>query len=220
MKNFKKLIIDNFQNHKHTEIEFSDGITVFVGKTDSGKTAIFRAIKLILKNKPRGNGFISVFAEKNKKQKPTTNVSLTLEDDTEVIRTKSETVNKYTVKKEDKEETFENFGVNIPPEILDTIEANSVLIDTDTFFDINISEQLAPPFLITESPSVKTKVIDKVAKIDILNKAIKNNHLKLQNTLSNEKQIVLDIEKLENELKEFDTLDDEIKKSLFISTTK
>lgn len=212
MKNFKKLIIDNFQNHKHTEIEFSDGITVFVGKTDCGKTSIFRAIKLLLKNKPRGIGFISVFAPKDKKNKPTTKIELTLEDDTVIQRIRSENVNKYTIITGDKEENFENFGVNIPPEIKEVIGPCSVKIDAETNFDINISEQLAPPFLLLETPSLKTKVIDKIAKIDILNKAIKNNHNKIQNKNAEEKQTVQELEILTNNLKTFENLDTEIEK--------
>lgn len=208
MKNFKKLIIDNFQTHRHTEIDFADGITVFVGKTDCGKTSIFRSIKLLLKNKPRGTGFICVFAPKDKKNKPTTTVSLTFEDDTEIKRIRSENINKYILTKEDgTEEHFDNFGVNIPPEILEAIGPNSVKIDTDTFYDINISEQLAPPFLLLDTPSTKTKVIDKVAKIDILNKAIKNNHLKMVNSKSSEKDIEDNITCLENRLKEFEDLE-------------
>lgn len=207
MKNFKKLIVDNFQTHKHTEIEFADGITVFVGKTDCGKTSIFRAIKLLLKNKPRGTGFICVFAPKDKKNKPTSTVSLTFDDDTEIQRIRSENINKYILIKDGQEEHFDNFGVNIPPEILEAIGPNSVKIDTDTFYDINISEQLAPPFLLLDTPGTKTKVIDKVAKIDILNKAIKNNHLKMVNSKSTEKDTEDKIVNLENKLKEFEDLE-------------
>ena len=121
MKNFKKLTIENFQTHRHTEIDFADTITVFVGKTDSGKTAIFRALKLLIKNKPRGTGYICVFAPKDKKNKPTAKVSLTFSDDTVVERVRAENVNKYVLKTEKGEEVFENFGINIPPEIAENI---------------------------------------------------------------------------------------------------
>ena len=144
---------------------------------------------MLIKNKPRGTGYICVFAPKDKKNKPTAKVSLTFSDDTVVERVRAENVNKYVLKTEKGEEVFENFGINIPPEIAENIGDSSVKIDADTYYDINLSEQLAPPFLLLDTPSTKTKVIDKIAKIDILNQAIKNNHNKLLNSKSDERKL-------------------------------
>ncbi|MDO5041249.1 MAG: AAA family ATPase [Peptoniphilus sp.] len=53
-----KLEIENFQSHKYTLLDFDKGLNVIVGNSDSGKTAIIRAIKWALYNEPQGDYFI------------------------------------------------------------------------------------------------------------------------------------------------------------------
>lgn len=209
MKKLKNIKIKYFQTHEDTNLEFANGITVLVGKTDSGKTAIIRAIKLITKNKPRGNGFISAFFPADKKNKPTSKVTLTLEDDTEITRTKSENKNEYTIKKNELEESFNNFGVNIPPEVEQEIGLTAVQIDQDTALDVNIAEQLSQPFLLFESPSVKTKLIDKIARIDVLNKAIKNTKNEQNEIKAKQKVLKENLEKTDKELEFFTNIEQE-----------
>ena len=211
MKKLKNINIKYFQTHEDTTLEFSDGITVLVGKTDSGKTAIIRSIKLITKNKPRGNGFISAFAPKDKKNKPTTKITLTLEDDTQIIRTKSENKNEYIIKTSEKEEAYNNFGVNIPPEIEEVIGPMSVKIDQETSLDVNMAEQLSQPFLLFESPAIKTKLIDKIARIDVLNKAIKNTKTQEAEIKSRQKVIAENLETQKTNLSLYDSLEAEKK---------
>jgi len=42
-RKIKRLVIKNFLNHKHTVIEFADGINLFAGSSSSGKSTIMRA---------------------------------------------------------------------------------------------------------------------------------------------------------------------------------
>ena len=53
-----KIILENFQSHKYSELEFVEGLNAIIGSTDSGKTAIFRAIKWALYNEPQGDYFV------------------------------------------------------------------------------------------------------------------------------------------------------------------
>ena len=48
----------NFQSHKDSFIEFSPNDTVLIGTSNSGKTAVLRALDWILKNRPLGTSFI------------------------------------------------------------------------------------------------------------------------------------------------------------------
>ena len=41
MKYIEKVILENFQSHKYTVLDFTKGLNSIVGPTDSGKTAIF-----------------------------------------------------------------------------------------------------------------------------------------------------------------------------------
>src|SRR5665647_764854 len=59
----KSLEIHNVQSHKDTFLEFDPGVNVIIGSSDSGKTAILRAIKKVVFNRPLGDSFISNWAK-------------------------------------------------------------------------------------------------------------------------------------------------------------
>lgn len=50
--------IRNFQAHKKLRIDFDEPITTIIGSTDSGKSAIIRALVWVITNKPGGDSFI------------------------------------------------------------------------------------------------------------------------------------------------------------------
>lgn len=54
-----KLQIINFQDHKNTIINFKPGMNLLVGSSDSGKSAILRALNFIFHNIPnKGKDFV------------------------------------------------------------------------------------------------------------------------------------------------------------------
>ena len=55
------LKITNFQSHSNTEIDFDPRLTVLVGPSNNGKTAIIRAITV--KSNPRVSPFGSAYNE-------------------------------------------------------------------------------------------------------------------------------------------------------------
>ena len=55
----QKLNIQNFQSHKDTKLEFHPGVNVIIGQSDSGKTAIIRALRWLIWNRPGGDDFRS-----------------------------------------------------------------------------------------------------------------------------------------------------------------
>ena len=46
----KSLHIQNFQSHKKTTLKFHKGINVVIGQSDSGKSAIIRALNWTINN--------------------------------------------------------------------------------------------------------------------------------------------------------------------------
>jgi DNA repair exonuclease SbcCD ATPase subunit len=58
MKYIKRLILENFQSHKYSEVDFAAGLNVIVGPSDTGKSAVIRALKWVLYNEPSGDFFI------------------------------------------------------------------------------------------------------------------------------------------------------------------
>lgn len=62
----KQLNIQNFQSHVDTTLEFSDGCNIIVGNSDSGKTAIIRALRWLVFHKPTGDEMRSHWGGKTK----------------------------------------------------------------------------------------------------------------------------------------------------------
>ncbi|WP_035425703.1 AAA family ATPase, partial [Halalkalibacterium ligniniphilum] len=63
MNTINTVRLENFQSHLDTSIDFSTGLNVIVGQSDSGKTSILRAIRWVLYNQPRGTDFMRVGAD-------------------------------------------------------------------------------------------------------------------------------------------------------------
>ena len=56
--------IQNFQSHKNSTLEFSPGVNIIVGTSDSGKTAIIRALRWVVWNRPSGDSLRSTWGGK------------------------------------------------------------------------------------------------------------------------------------------------------------
>ena len=56
--------IENFQSIRHAVVVFDSGITIITGSTNSGKTAIFRAIRCAILNPTRAKSYIQDGAKK------------------------------------------------------------------------------------------------------------------------------------------------------------
>jgi exonuclease SbcC len=54
----KKVTLKNFQSYSDHTVEFTSGLNVLEGTSDSGKSAILRAISFVLHNSPRKDSFI------------------------------------------------------------------------------------------------------------------------------------------------------------------
>lgn len=60
----RSIHLQNLQSHKDTKLEFSDGVNVIVGSSDSGKSAILRGLGWVATNRPAGDEFRSDWAGK------------------------------------------------------------------------------------------------------------------------------------------------------------
>lgn len=63
----KKLVLDNFISHEHTEIYFTQGVNVILGHNGAGKSSIIEAIKLVLMDRYRGRYIQDLVKRGNKK---------------------------------------------------------------------------------------------------------------------------------------------------------
>ncbi len=195
-----KLELENFQSHKYTLLDFDKGLNVIIGNSDSGKTAIIRAIKWALYNEPQGDYFIRQ-GEKN------TSVSVYFNTGAIVKRFRSPSKNSYYLKKSNGEEfSFEGFGRVVPKEILEEINISKINLDESTHTMLNIAEQLEGPFLLNEKNSVRASAIGRLVGVNFIDDALRETIRDANKTTSSIKTLEDRREFLSEKLKEFDYL--------------
>lgn len=146
-----KVIIENFQSHKKTEVEFVAGTNVIIGESDTGKSAIFRAINWVVTNRPLGEAFRSEWGGD-------TRVALYTSEGHVVERIRTPSRNEYIIDGQ----VLKAFGTDPPDEVIE-------ILQIDAF---NIQEQFETPFLLSNTPGEVARMLNKAASIDDIDKAI------------------------------------------------
>lgn len=156
--------IVNFQSHKHTKLKFTGGTNALIGSSNSGKTAVIRAIKWCLLNSPSGVGFINVG-----ENEACVTVHLSNGKSIERRRNKKSTVNLYRLYEgEELLHEYTGFGGNIPPEI---IEAHGIVpIASDVYFQF--ADQLEAPFMLSLKPRKRAEVLGNLEELGRIDKAL------------------------------------------------
>lgn len=190
-----KVILKNFQSHEYSELEFTQGLNVILGQSDSGKTAIIRGIKWALYNEPKGDFFV-------REGEKETSVEIFFSNNVILKRIRLASKNIYELTDSfGKLQRFESFGNTVPPQIYEEIQMSSYTNLTSSKSMLNIAEQLDGPFLIQDSPYERAKAIGKLNDVDILDVAYSdlksdllslNSELKNKINLKNEAQAELD----------------------------
>ena len=155
MMTIQSIKIENFQSHKDTELDLSPGVNVIIGVSDSGKSAIIRALKWITFNRPLGEAFRSSWGG-------ITKVTMELEKH-QVIRLKEGVKNVYKTDGH----SFHAIGTDVPDEIKQRIGLDQV----------NFQGQIDPHFMFTLSPGDVAEYLNKLVglkKIDLGSATIKS----------------------------------------------
>ena len=188
----KRLELENFQSHRESHLDFHPGVNIIVGTSDSGKTAIIRAIKWLKDNRPLGDEFRSHWGGD-------TRVMIHL-DDKLINRMKGKSENSYILSKDKPgpdPTIFKAFGTDIPEPIKDILNMS----------DINVQNQLDSPFLLTKSPGEVANHFNRIAHLEDIDYCIKNIQKEINSIESQTKHDKLLQEKRTEQLKGFDYLD-------------
>lgn len=204
------LTIQNYSSWKDAVLEFSHGLNVITGETDSGKSALIGAMNWVINNRPSGEEYRTWGTEKEK-----TAVCLELAEKILVGRLRSRSENIYAIAKipssleklfSEKDNKLESFGQDVPREVKELLN----------FDDLNIQYQMDQPFLFTESPGEVARYINKLVDLDVISSS-------LSNIARVEKKARTDLEYAENhltslqeELTQFNDLESAEKKLLYI----
>ncbi len=214
MKYIEKVILENFQSHKNSVIEFDDQLNVIVGPSDSGKTAILRGIRWALYNEPSGDYFIREGSSE-------CSVTIVFNDGTKIKRYRNKSKNSYFLYDSNNNETkFEGFGTSVPQEIIDKTGIKKILLDSDLSNAINLSDQLEGAFLLSEKTSTRASSIGRLVGVNIIDDALRETLKDSRNLSNNKKNIEDSILGLEKELSEYEYLDELINKINYIEKIK
>lgn len=155
----KRLQIWNFLSHKKTEIDFSPGVNIIVGPTDSGKSAIIKALKWTIQNRPLGDSVKSYWIKGGE----ATATKIHFEEGS-ILRTRGDKENSYTINEEGRLITFNAIKGDVPEEVQKLINLE----------DVNLQTQFAPHFLLTQSSGEVAQYFNKVAHLDKIDTASQN----------------------------------------------
>ena len=154
-----KLILKNFQAHKHTEIEFGPGCNCLVGESDEGKTSIIRALYWASQNKPSGGDFISDFSKKGECS------STIVVDGNEVTRFKNKTKNEYIVNGQ----AFKALGKGgVPDEVKNILQLD----------ELNFQNQMDSPFLLSSSSGEVARYLNDIVNLNVIDESLKKVNAK------------------------------------------
>lgn len=177
--------IQNFQSHVDTNISFTEGLNVFVGRTNSGKSAIFRAFQKIFRNTPAGTNFIT---------KDQTSCMISLNKDhvkrfIEIKKNKDGSSTTVTNKMLLVDKPFDKIGRDLPPdELFNSFEISKPITIGGLTEDFNFISQRDTSFLVSKqyTPSTVAQFFDRLTGVGILNKCLQEAKTR---QLHNQKEI-------------------------------
>lgn len=202
MKYIEKVILENFQSHKYTELEFDKNLNVIVGPSDQGKSAIIRGIKWALFNEPSGDYFV-------REGEKECSVSVFFSDKTKIKRYRSKSKNLYYLyDKDDNEKIYEGFGTNVPEEIIKSIGIEKIYLDGKQSNSVNISDQLEGPFLISEKTVTRANAVGRLVGVNIVDEAISSTLKDVRSLNITRRSLEDQLNSMNDSLKQYDYLDD------------
>ncbi|MDR1270904.1 MAG: hypothetical protein LBK82_15420 [Planctomycetaceae bacterium] len=160
---FTRLRLHNFQNHRNLEIPLSQ-ITTIVGESDSGKSAIVRALQWLCLNSLQGDSFITHGKKK-------CFVQLDILNYGQIARRKSSSVNGYVLENEEERNAV---GREVPSDIAKILNIG----------EINISSQHSPIFWFTLTPGQLAKELNSIADIAWLDRIMQTSGSNLRKAQS------------------------------------
>jgi chromosome segregation ATPase len=198
MRYIKTIKLENFQSYKKETIQLTPGLNIILGSSDSGKSAILRAISFVLYNYPRNNTIIHNGANDVK-------VTLEFSDGTQVTRIRG-TRNAYeAIDNKGKKYKLDSIDKAIPDEIKALLN-NPPEDDFNGF--ISYADQFSKMFLVDLSPSDLPRSLSNLTGIEMLEESAKQLMQSYKSIEKQTKSDEKDYVKLLGELSVFDCLEE------------
>jgi len=189
-----KVEIENFQSHEKSVIEFHEGVNVITGSSDSGKSAVIRAIKWLLRNRPLGTAYRSDFS------KEPTRVTVDFNGKNRWIsRVRGESVNYYLVPGDVK---LEALRAEIPGDVGSIAKIH----------DCSLQGQHDGYFLLQSTAGEVARELNDIVGLDVIDAVFKNIASLIRKCKSDKEVQQEIITECEEELKNYEGLDEKDKK--------
>jgi len=156
------ITLRNFQSHPDNTLDLHPGVNVIGGASDSGKSAILRALNWNANNKPNHDNFISDFAGKEPCE------VIVNYDDNEVKRYRRKADQAYYLNGVE----YKAFGREVPEEIAEVVN----------MLDVNWQSQLDPPFLLSETSGQVASTLNRVSSLQVIDKSLARTTSELRKT--------------------------------------
>lgn len=184
----KKIIIKNYQVHRHLELELSPGLNIIAGESQTGKSSIFRAVRWVVQNRPSGMRFKNWDSEENN----TVLVRLDF-DDGYVIREIGNDLNIYDLNGE----IFDKFKTSVPEEV-----ARFCRLD-----EFSLRAQHQKYFLLDDSPGERSRKLNELAGLNDIDISIKKIKSIEEKAKAEKEKLEKDIKQLNSDLEALSHLD-------------
>jgi len=146
----EQLVLKNFQRHQNLTIDLDPHITTIVGPSDSGKSAVIRALRWLATNSPAGDAFIRDGEKK-------AGVVLTVDGET-VERERGAGANIYRLG----EDEFRAFGNEVPQKIGQMLNLGP----------LNFQGQHDSPFWFGETAGEVSRQLNKIVNLSIIDNVL------------------------------------------------
>ena len=146
----EKLLIQNFQCHEKLVVEFDPRVTTITGPSDSGKSAVLRALRWVMTNNPQGTAHVREGAD-------FAAVRLIVDGRT-IKRTRGKSKNEYKLD----EAEYKAFGVDVPEPI-------AKLLNTQP---INFQGQHDSPYWFSLSPGQVSRELNAIIDLGVIDDAM------------------------------------------------
>jgi len=195
-----RILLENWENHEKTVLDnFSEGFNLIHGASDSGKSSVVRALRLVAYNE----------FDPESVRLGHDNCRVTVETDKGIVRVTRGKENKWEVKpRGGKKQVFTRIGKKILKEAADIIGMRMIEIG-DFNIPVNLMNQSEGHFMLKEvggknsSGSLRAQIIDEISGLTGVEDLVRS--VSLDNTRSARK-----LKELENSTKElYDQLHDE-----------
>ncbi|MEW6573804.1 MAG: AAA family ATPase [Bacillota bacterium] len=195
----KRVILENFQSHRQAEIVLAPTVTVLIGESDQGKSAVVRALRWLFYNKPQGADFLRVGADRCR-------VAMEFEDGVTIVRQRRGKTNRYEILQPGREPyAEEGFGREVPAAVQELTEVRPLKLEGASF-ELHVAHQLDPPFLLKETPAVRARAVGHLSGTHLFDAADKRAARKLAELTRQRRELEDGVAHLQARMEEFNDL--------------